>query len=324
MKILHITAHMGGGIGTVISSWLSQRPGHTVACLDYLNDKYKAESYVRDYGIFGNMLKEPSFLVSLIEQYDIVVVHYWDSPFLRKLFSYSLPESRMVFWCHKVFMPEPDALAYPDKIIGTSPIQSFPEYIWSTGDMQRFLSLKPVPHDGFNVGYIGTVDYKKMHPEFIDMCLAADIPDAHFYVIGENKIGGKIGKKFTFTGKVDDVAPYLARLDVLGYPLRRNHYGTCEQVIGEAMCAGVVPVCLNNDAESTIIDHEENGFLAVDEADYIRKIEYLARHRVRLKAMSERSRIDGAKIYSIDRMVWLWDEIFGQMMLKEKTFKRPL
>jgi glycosyltransferase involved in cell wall biosynthesis len=310
---------MGLGVGTVLIGWLSKDKSHTVACLDYLNEKARKFAYENEIAVYGDMIKEPAFLDNLIETSDIVVVHYWDNHFLARLLSRQLPENRMVFWCHQNYYVPPRICEYPDLILGVSPIQQFGGFIWSTGNMERFAKIEPVPHEGFNVGYTGTVDYKKIHPEFIEMCKAIKVDDIYFYVIGENNIGGKNDKKFTFTGKVDDVAPYLARFDVFGYPLKRGSYATCEQAIGEAMCAGVPVVALDNEAESTILDD-----LADDEYDYIRKIEHLATHRVLLKEMSEQAREDGLAIYNINRMVWQWNGVFGEMMKSPKTTKGVL
>ena len=47
-------------------------------------------------------------------------------------------------------------------------------------------------------------------------------------------------------GKIDNIEPYLAVFDIFAYPLNPNHYGTAEQVLQEAMAAGVVPVVFNN------------------------------------------------------------------------------
>ena len=42
MRILHVTRHLGGGLGTVILDWAAySKNGHTIACLDYANDKAK-------------------------------------------------------------------------------------------------------------------------------------------------------------------------------------------------------------------------------------------------------------------------------------------
>ena len=324
MKVLHVTPHLGGGIGTVAMAWLDRVKGHTVACLDFVNNKVRAYLSGKEFFIFGHMIENLVFLRKLIEEADIVVVHYWDSSFLKRLFAEDLPESRMVFWVHKNYWVKPEIAAYPDLILGVSPIQQFDNFIWSCGDVGRFLQIEPKEHKGFNVGYIGTVDFKKIHPEFLGMCEAIQVPGIHFTIVGENNIGGINNDKFTFTGKVDDVAPYLAGLDVFGYPLRANHYGTAEQVIGEAMCAGIVPVCMANPAERTIVDDHHNGFLANDEAEYIARIEWLANHPIQRKVMGERARRDAGAIYEIDYMVKAWEGVFERLMCQPKTKKGTL
>lgn len=45
----------------------------------------------------------------------------------------------------------------------------------------RWINYKNIirkEHHGFNVGYIGTVDYSKMHPNFLNIYEKIDIPDA--------------------------------------------------------------------------------------------------------------------------------------------------
>ena len=321
VKVLHVTPHVGGGIGTVIMAWLDRVKGHNVACLDYANDKVRAFASGKELFIFSRMIENAEFLILLIKEADIVVVHYWDSDFLKRLFSIELPESRMVFWCHKHYWVKPEVAAYPDLILGVSPIQQFDNFIWSCGDMKRFSQIVPVPHKGFNVGYVGTVDFKKIHPEFLDICNSIRVPNIRFIVVGENNIGGESNGKFTFVGKVDDVVPYLNVFDVFGYPLRANHYGTCEQVVGEAMCAGVVPVCMDNPAERTIIDNGFDGFLASDEPEYIQKIEWLATHPLQRAIMGDRARRDADAIYNINSMVMSWEMTFEKMMLQPKTKK---
>jgi glycosyltransferase involved in cell wall biosynthesis len=324
MKVLHITPHLGGGIGTVVMAWLDRVKDHNVACLDFVNEKVRAFSSGKEFFLFPRMIEFFEFLVELIKEADIVVVHYWDSDFLKRLFAVELPESRMAFWCHKHYWVKPEVVAYPDAIFGVSPIQQFDNFIWSCGDMSRFKQIVPTEHKGFNVGYVGTVDFKKIHPEFLDMCRAIKVPGIHFTIVGENNIGGKDDDKFTFTGKVDDVAPYLAGFDVFGYPLRANHYGTAEQVLGEAMCSGVVPVCMDNPAERTIVDNSFDGFIASDEPEYIQKIEWLATHPIQRRTMGDRAREDADAIYNVNSMVMGWAMVFEKMMLQPKTKKGVL
>jgi glycosyltransferase involved in cell wall biosynthesis len=110
-------------------------------------------------------------------------------------------------------------------------------------------------------------------------------------------------------------------MDVFGYPLRSDHYGTCEQVLGEAMAAGVVPVVMDNQAETLIIQDGLNGFIAHSKQHYIDHFNYLCNnHRRFSSACRERAK----ELYSLDTMIQNWDEVFQEMMLKPKVSRKPL
>ena len=139
-----------------------------------------------------------------IEQTDIVVMHWWNHPLLYALLvRESLPSARIIFWSHISGFSAPyvfnePALCYPDLFVFTSPlslnvpeVRSLPDnrqkalrVIWSTGGIEHTASVRPNPHSGFNIGYIGTVDYGKLHPHFLKMSSDAKIPDVRFIVCG--------------------------------------------------------------------------------------------------------------------------------------------
>jgi glycosyltransferase involved in cell wall biosynthesis len=335
MKILQISPHYGGGIGTVVSGWIRNDKfnAHHTYFLELCKDRKVNSLFVQMDDIRHDMLGS-----------DIILCHYWDNPMLADLFVDPIPDCRLVFWCHKNISYSEKEMRYPDLWINTSPIQKklikrtylpielgktlqykdSKEYIWSTGNMERFFKIQPKKHKGFNVGYVGTVDYKKLHPDFIDMCEAINIPDVHFTVIGENNIHGENDHRFTFTGKVDDVAPYLAEMDVFGYALRKDHYGTCEQVLGEAMAAGVVPVVMRNAAEKLIVKHIVTGMVAEDEQDYVGHIKFLYEHPNDRELMSLSAQYDAQKLYSIDTMVSCWNDVFEEMMSQPKRSRKEL
>ncbi len=321
MNILHITPHLGGGLGTVIGGWVEKdrRNHHRIVCLDYVNDKAKRE--LTGF-LLGSMTGNMEVAKRLIPSADIVVCHYYDHPILTELFSYPIPDCRLIFWCHKNIQYSQKEVDFPDIWIDTSPIQGHGKYIWSTGNMNRFMTIKLKQHEGFNVGYIGTVDYRKMHPNWLAMCweIIKAIPDVHFTIVGEQNIGitKNHDDRWTFTSKVDDVVLYLSEMDVFGYPLRSDHYGTCEQVLGEAMAAGIVPVCMDNPAEKLIIEDGKNGYLEPDEANYIDAIRFLYKHPDARSRMGNRVRNRAQQIYSIDVMISKWNEVFESMMQQPK------
>ena len=336
MKVLHITPHLGGGVGTVIMDWVekvTQDQAHHVCSLDYINPKalarFKASNQGYTWGMKDINVVNVLSLQMKIEEADIVLVHYWDHPMLVELFTRTLPDCRMAFWCHKNCPVPMKEIRYPDRFITTSPIQmplSGFDYIWSTGNMDRFLAIEPKPHEGFNIGYTGTIHHKKMHLHIKEMFveIAHKIPNARFTFVGKNYQyqdwpEGIDPKRVKFVGQVDDVAPFLAEMDVFAYPLRPDHYGTCEIALGEAMCAGVVPVVMNNPAERLIC-----GSGAIDEAEFCRTIEILHMLPKLRTELSPLIKGNARDRYSINNMIASWNLVFAEMMQNQKTKRSPL
>jgi len=323
MKVLHISPHYGGGVGTVVMGWVGGDKGntHTVLSLDTLNEKVGSFLVKNKIGLGWEMIRSLDTVDQLIEGSDVVVIHLWDHPMLQAFLKRPLPASRLALWAHKNF-PLGSEPSYADRFVVTSPVVGGGKYqmIWSTGGVDRFLKIVNKPHEGINVGYVGTVDWKKLHGEFVSMVheIASAVPDIHFTVVGENNIANQPDSFFngsiTFTGKVDDVAPYLEGMDIFGYPLRHDHYGTCEQVLGEAMAAGIPPVVMDNLPERYIVSDGWDGFIARNEKEYVHRVQYLAAHKeVRLK-MGARARERAAKLYSLDYMIQAWSTTFEEMM----------
>jgi glycosyltransferase involved in cell wall biosynthesis len=259
----------------------------------------------------------------MIEQAEIVVVHWYDHPLLRSLVAQTWPAARVIFWCHKNYNVSEWALSYPDLFLNVSPIQGQgKDYIWSTEDMSRFRAIKPKEHEGFNIGYVGTVDFKKLHPDFLKMCsrITDLVPDVRFNIIGENHLDKTWIHRHNehFIGQVDDVAPYLAEMDLFMYPLRRNHYGTCEQALGEAMSAGVVPVVMNNGAEGIIVTDGLTGAVLSDVSQLISNVKILYEHVGLRKAISSRAREAARVRYDINVTVRNWERVFDKIMKQPK------
>ena len=296
-RILHITPHLGGGVGRVLLNYYTKVKNdpffaHEVACLDYANEH--ALDMAKHIGLIltDKMSGKGQQLLSMIAGADIVLIHWWNHPLLYDfLVREQLPACRVIFWAHQKGSPAPNNFTdkifrYPDMFVFTTPLsydtkeaQNLPaEYkkklhdIWSTGGVEDIRSIKLKRHTGFNVGYIGNVDYAKMHPDFLDICNQVDISDVHFIVVGgpnskrleEEASRRGIGHKFRFTGFVSEKEKwdYLSRFDVFGYPLAPHHYGSCDQVLQESMAAGVVPVVLANPMESYMIKDRVTGLVA--------------------------------------------------------------
>lgn len=353
--ILHITPHLGGGVGRVLLNYLSKVKKnlsftHRVACLEYANES--ALDVAKDIGLMlsDKMAGKEQQLLKMIVEADIVLIHWWNHPLLYDfLVQTQLPPCRLVMWSHTSGFCSPyvfteKILQYPDIFVFTTPVsfetkevQNLSDeqkktlrVVWSTGGVEHVKSVKPKKHPGFNIGYIGTVDYAKMHPNFLNICNEVNIPDVKFIVCGgpsekeikkeAKKLG--IADKFNFTGLVSDMTEYLSIFDIFGYPLAPYHYGTCDQTIQESMAAGVVPVVLANQMESYMVKDGVRGIVAKDKEGYIKALQDLYHNRKLRNKLSQRAKEYAIHTFSLEKMVNEWDRIFNEVLDFPKTAKR--
>lgn len=353
VKILHITPHLGGGVGSVLLNYLAfvqndHNYSHSIVTLDYANEKSKKASEQTGFKLYSDMYKDIDGLLELMKNSDIVLIHFWNHPLLYDfLVRNKLPASRVVFWSHiSGFIPPnifpQKLLNYPDKFVFTTPlsfntneVKEF-EYkdklavIWSTGGVEHVKNIEKKEHEKFNIGYIGTVDYSKMHPDFLEICATIDIPNVKFIICGGAKyleiqkqaqIMG-IADKFEFVGEVKDITKYLSKFDVFGYPLNPDHYGTCDQVLQEAMAAGIVPAVLNNPMENYMLNNGEIGIVAQNKGDYISSIEKLYKNSELRQSLSKKAKEYAISKYSLEKLSDDWNIIFADIVKSPKTFKK--
>jgi len=354
-RILHITPHLGGGVGRVLLNYLVKVQNdssfeHKVICLDYANDNAVSTAGRLDLVLSDNMHLRPGNILEEIASADIVLIHWWNHPLLYDFFvRQTLPPSRIILWSHNSGFHPPGVftekvLAYPNLFVFTTPIsyktkeiQNLTDeqkkslrVVWSTGGVDHVKSVKPKTHTGFNVGYIGTVDYCKMHPDFLNICNQVDIPNVNFIVCGGPKekelkqeaehLG--IGKKFNFTGCVPDIKEYLSLFDIFGYPLAPYHYGTCDQTLQESMAAGVVPVVLANQMESYMVKDGVTGIVAKDKEEYIKVLQDLYHNRELRNKLSQNAKEYAIHTFSLEKIANEWNKLFNEVLDFPKTVRK--
>jgi glycosyltransferase involved in cell wall biosynthesis len=356
-SILHITPHLGGGVGSVVLNWMMKdRSGHkhTILSLDKNNNRdwLEVNENYENVTIYDDFYKSNNFELvfpNLIRQNDIVLIHWWNHPLLYEVMvNCQWPESRIIVWNHvnSLFPPYSMPLKlfdFVDQLVFTSPVSyECPEIeklmesqkekisvIWSTVGVEDFENLEPIPHEGFNVGYVGTVDFGKLNRDFIRLCSQVDIPDVRFIVTsGDNQqhlideaIEAGIWEKFRFLGRVPRVPRVLSEIDVFGYPLQPQNFATCEQALGEAMMAGCVPVVLANPTEKYIIKHMETGIIANSPEEYPRAIEYLYHNPFERKRLAQNAKLFAKKQYDIIQTIQQWNNLFDKIISIEKRPK---
>ena len=353
-NILHITPHLGGGIGSVVLNWMRKDFSgclHTIISLDKNNNKdwIDVNENYKNVTILNACYFKEDFEILLkdrITSSDIVVLHWWNHPLLYDvMINFQWSPCRLILWNHvnSLFPPYsmPEKLFdFVDYLVFTSPvsyeckeiknnynkIKEKIDVIWSTIGIEDFEKLEKIPHSSFNVGYTGTVDFGKLNSNFINLCSKIDIPDVKFIVTSgdsqqhliNESINANIWSKFAFLGRVPQVSRILAEIDVFGYPLQPQHFATCEQSLGEAMMAGCVPVVLANPTERHIVKHMETGIIANTLEEYPRAIEYLYKNPDLRKQLAEQGKIFAKKQYDITMTIQKWNELFDKAISTNK------
>jgi L-malate glycosyltransferase len=363
LRILHITPHLGGGVGAVVRSYLEFESTkncnfHKVAALDTLN--LESQNLLDNIGIewIEKAYSNKDLLASLISGSDIVLIHWWNHPLLQELLmNQELPESRIILWTHISGNDDPNSfcrfiLNYPDKLVFTTPLSFItesvrqhtilkhqkPVFIWSTIGVEKLLQYKKrfkktKQDEKIRIGYVGNLDYTKLNENFFDICRRISSPTVSFTVIGPltDQFSSDLlveGKDIDLiaTGYIPESEKFklMSDFDILLYPLARDHYGTCDQVIQEAMALGVVPIALNNQMESYMITNNKNGLVARDVNDLVRNAKELILNHDLRKILASNAEIQATKQYRISDMAESWNVEFKEIMAIPKRNHQTL
>jgi len=312
MKVLHLTAHLGGGIGKALSGLAAQahQSGadvrHTFVCFEQ-PEKMQFIDLIRqsDNAVIVNPSTEQ--LYNLIENTDILQLEWWNHPAtLRALCSLPRCSARLIVWSHLSGLLNPiipielmrkaqRALLTSSCSLAAKEVASLTEEL---GDRLGVVSSSggyaglPLPSSNpidetLKVGYFGSLNFAKLHPAYIDYLSAVTLPHFKVRVIGDltnqeelNQQCIKSGRPdmLEFRGYVTNIASELTKINVLAYLLNPEHYGTTENALLEAMATGIVPVVLDNPAERRIIENGETGFIVHSPKEFSDVIAWLSNH----------------------------------------------
>lgn len=292
IRVLHLAPHYGGGVGTVVRALIaeSQRLGgytHRLACLEAASEATRTWAGRLGVGLADRLHWDDEVLKQVLSDTDLVHLHWWHHPLLNAMMHrWDLPPFRCVLWTHVNGHHPPQnfplgLVDYPDLLVLATPwslkAPTLTEAVAQGRDIRVVRSSAGIPKmpprvergDGpVRVGYVGTVDPIKMHPDFIRLCLEADVPGRIVVAGGpcheELRAAAKAVEaedRFEILGPIEDVPALMSCLDVLAYPLNPQHYGTGEQVLQEAVAAGVVPVVLGTENEGEMLERLACGMM---------------------------------------------------------------
>jgi hypothetical protein len=158
---------------------------------------------------------------------------------------------------------------------------------------------------------------------------AIKIPKINFLICGDGDDKIEIEKeskkysnnKFKFLGLVNDVKKILEVTDVFGYPLNKNHYGTGELVILEAMYSKIPVVTFSNYSEKVIIQNKKNGLLVKSINAYTEAIENLYYDKEKRKKIGLNGHKHIIENYSQSDCFNSLEKNYKKLMLKNKKLR---
>jgi L-malate glycosyltransferase len=352
-NILHITPHFGGGVGTVLTKLITALNNisnfhNDVVTLEYANER--AKEWSEDYGIriYESIDPDSNWLHKKMQDADIVHIHFWNHPALYFLMnSFSGKIARIVIWAHvnghyAPYLFNNAILNFPEMFVVSTDYsliqqtiafrsekwkESHLRSIHSTAGLNGFDKIGKKEHRGVNVGYIGTVDYVKMHSAFIDICKSVRNSNVKFIVCGGNKheeilaeakVKG-VAERFNFLGKVSDVKEVFSEIDIFAYPLNRKNYGTGEQVLIEAMSAGIPQIVFGNGNEEYVVKDGETGIICYSSEKFTEAIENLSNDKIKREEMSIDSRKYAKAKYNIRKSIGKWLTVYDTLLSREKN-----
>lgn len=324
IKVLHITPHLGGGVGKALyglllnSLKLKLPVEHKILCLE----KPVKNIFEKNKKIKKNILiyKSLDHLNHEIKKTDIVQLEFWNHPLIPWLLIKKLKNMRLVMWCHILGNQFPKIpigiIKKVDKFYCTSKYTiKLSQFTKSERKKMKFISsagglgnLKKINYfKKIKIFYAGTLNYSKFNKNFhlYIKSLSKKNLSIDFYgdKINEKNIkntfiNNKVNAKLNFYGFEKNIHKKLSKHNVLLYFLNPNHYGTGENMLVECMAMGIVPFVINNPTERNIVKHLHNGIIIKSIKEFKYYFNKLENNIELLKKLSANARKDAINNYN--------------------------
>lgn len=344
MNILHVTAHLGGGVGKAHAALSAAMPfpaRQSFLLLEAPRDR----RYVDEIAALGRPVVVASGLEEVAEraaEADIVQIEFWNHPKLFEcLARANFPAMRVLFWSHisGLFRPviQSGFLEEADRFAFTSPaslelaaVQALPqeqrEKLAVIGSAFGFDGDDELAPQVDPICYLGTVDFVKMHPRFFDVIDALSGNETTAIWGGFEPNGDVVARasamrhphRIRLMGQTLEPHAALSRSRIFFYPLQPDHYGTAENALVEAMSLGLVPVVLANPAECAIVQQGQTGFIASSISECTEILEMLLADPDRVAEVGAKARAVAATAFTAHRSARQFVDLWSGLMKEPK------
>jgi len=345
MKILHIAAHLGGGVGKAHSALCAADDADVsrhYLLLEEPRDPRFADA-IRAAGAEITILNDSDTARNLLQQADIVQIEYWNHPRLYAfLCGAPLPAARTLIWCHisGLFPPLiPERLmSAAHRFLFTSACSLEATAVQKLGvDTRAALSVvnsgfgfagatEPTPARAGQIGTLGTVDFSKLSPDFFAVIDRA-APDRPVSIWGSVDPDGEVRRSAAamrhpeavhFHGHCDDPQAALREIGIFLYLLQPRHYGTAENALIEAMSLGCVPLVFDNPAERAIVVHGETGFVETTVESAAERLRWMLAHPDAVMAMGQEAARRVARTHSAEQAATDFAALYRAMLSESR------
>lgn len=348
LRVLHITPHLGGGVGKAVSGLIAQSARieadrrHRIICFER-PEKTQFVAQVEQAGGDISFCPNGTALADAIRDADIVQLEFWNHPATPKMLcSAPLPPMRLLVWSHVSGLHHPKLppglIDLADRILFTSACSfEAPEVkewvaagredrlgVVSSGGGLEHLPRAEASHHSLKAGYLGSLNFSKLHPDFVSF---AAMLDGSVRMIGDETNRAELEERCRAAGKPDlldfrgyrpDVAAELSELDILLYLLNPTHYGTAENALIEAMAMGIIPIVLPNAAERHIVTDRRTGLVVRTPGELAAAIGWLETHPEERRAIGDRAAAFAREQFRHDRMEQAFSRHYAAAMQAPK------
>ena len=263
IRVLHLTTHLGGGLGTAIGSYIAQSElKHSVLELE------KSINPCTDQFNLKNVktLRQKGDIAKHVMNFDVLLIHYYCHPLIAwaLLEINRFAETKVVAWCHNngidSLHPLPDNLnkmadsvvlsgCKDDRFSECDIIRPIPLMTSLNEAANRLFSAKKGDKPSFR--YIGSLNEAKIHECAFEWF--GYVSQNWGFDIATLDLDRNFSEFKVLTGETRRSVLY-DHLFCLIYPLRDNHYGCGELGLQELLMLGYPVIIRRNSVETDITE----------------------------------------------------------------------